>query len=128
MHSMSVILANYETFSIGARRGAALQLRQRLTNKDSHVRNELRKQWLAVPIEIRNEVKSNTLAALRAPQRLRPNSSSQLVAYIASIESPITENWPSLVPSLCEMIFQSRDGEKEGPAEALAFICKELVR
>lgn len=128
MHSMSVILANYEKYSIAARRGAALQLKQRLINKDPNKREDFRKQWLAVPTELRNSVKINTLIALQAIHSLRPNNSSQVVAYLALTESPLNQNWPDLIPLLCRMILDNRDDEKEGPVEALAFVCKELVR
>lgn len=105
---------------------AGLQLKNQLTSKDDTVRTRLQQQWLALPEDVRNAVKINTLTAL-GTETGRPSSASQCIAYIATIELP-HNLWPSLIRTLTENATRRENNEqvKVANLETIGYICQEV--
>lgn len=119
------MLANTELNGF-VRMAAGLQLKNQLTSKDEAVRGRLQQQWLAMPEDVRNAVKMNTLRSL-GTETGRPSASSQCIAYIAAIELP-HNLWPSLIRTLTESATRRENNEsvKVANLEAIGYICQEV--
>src|SRR5699024_880608 len=94
--------------------------------KDEAVRQRLQQQWLAIPEDIRNADKVNTMASL-GTETGRPSASSQFIAYIAAIELP-HNLWATLIRSLTENATRRENNEqiKVANLEAIGYICQEV--
>lgn len=119
------MLANVE-INGHVRMSAGLQLKNQLTSKDELERQRLQQLWLHLPVEIRNQVKSNTLNSL-GTENNSPSAASQCVAYIAAIELP-HRLWPDLMGLLTKNATTPDVSEQAKVAnlEAIGYICQEV--
>ena len=76
--------------------------------------------------EEKNKIKLLVLSTLASSNKAIRTLASTVIASIAKIDSPITETWPELLPSLTENAFNNDINMKLSAIEALGYVCEEL--
>jgi hypothetical protein len=110
------------------RAAAGLQLKNQLTARDEHQRQQQQDRWCALPEATRLHIKDRVFRAL-GTEVFRPSSAPQCVAYIALIELP-EQQWPGLIPALAANVTNPESSQqlKLASLEVLSQICQEIDR
>ena len=74
----------------------------------------------------KNDIKLLVLSTLASSNKSIRTMASTVVASISKIDSPITETWPELLPSLTDNSFNQDINMKLSAIEALGYVCEEL--
>lgn len=124
--SLSVELVNNEK-PTESRRLAGIMLKNSLDAKDATTKEDLAKQWLAIDISCKSQVKDFLLRTLASPVPEARHTSAQVIAKIASIEIP-QKQWPDLIRSLLNNMTQqdSLAALKQATLETLGYVCEEI--
>lgn len=131
---MSIVLAEAKNSSV-ARQAAGLQLKNRLSARDSSLKKEYRKRWFSLPFKTRTAVRGRLLSSL-GTEIIYPSCAAQCLACISSAEllsqdDYLSSDYNSLSDMLSSLthIFATTDNErkKEAVMETIGFICQELV-
>ena len=77
--------------------------------------------------EDKNEIKLLVLSTLASSKKEIRTSASTVISSISKIDSPITQTWPELLPSLTENAFNNDINMKLSAIEALGYVCEELT-
>ena len=87
----------------------------------------LRNKWKTeLSKEEKNKIKLLVLSTLASSDKSIRTMASTVVASISKIDSPITETWPELLPSLTNNAFNQDINMKLSAIEALGYVCEEL--
>ena len=79
-----------------------------------------------LPLEEKNKIKLLVLSTLASSKKEIRTSASTVISSISKIDSPITQTWPDLLPSLTENAFNTDINMKLSAIEALGYVCEEL--
>ncbi|TRY65689.1 hypothetical protein DNTS_005539, partial [Danionella cerebrum] len=122
---LAKVLANPANTQV-ARVAAGLQIKNSLTSKDSEVKGQHQRRWLAIDPAARRTIKNYVLQTL-GTESYRPSSASQCVAGIACAEIPVSQ-WPELIPQLVSNVTEPTSTEqmKESTLEAIGYICQDI--
>ncbi|KHJ96355.1 HEAT repeat protein [Oesophagostomum dentatum] len=131
---LSVILRSEECQPF-ARQAAGLQLKNVLYAKEEERRAQYLNRWLALPVDVRNQVKVLVVQTL-GTEPFRPSIAAQCVAAIACAElpsgriayPPFTEHWPDVIDALRTSVTNpaSSSSLKESSLETLGYICQDI--
>ncbi|KAF8098800.1 hypothetical protein N665_0257s0014 [Sinapis alba] len=124
--SLSFELANDDKPS-ESRRLAGILLKNSLDAKDSARKDHLAKQWCAIDLSLKSQIKELLLRTLASPALEARHTSAQVVAKVASIEIP-QKQWPELVGSLLNNMTQQGSPAhlKQSTLETLGYVCEEI--
>ncbi|WOL16302.1 importin subunit beta-1-like [Canna indica] len=124
--SLSVELSN-EQKPPESRRLAGIILKNSLDAKDTIRKQELTQQWVSVDPSIKSQIKESLLRTLGSVVSEARNTSSQVIAKVASIEVPRHE-WEELIGQLLNNMTQldSPAPLKQATLEALGYLCEEI--
>ncbi|KAJ3228362.1 karyopherin beta [Clydaea vesicula] len=103
--------------------GSALLIKNALTSKDSHTKQNLGANWLHLPTETRNQVKINLVQALSSQDIKCGTAAAQAIAAVAGIELPVSQ-WLELIPGLLQNINTDVQTTKQASLQAIGFICE----
>ncbi|VDO95624.1 unnamed protein product [Soboliphyme baturini] len=109
------------------RQAAGLQLKNSLTAKDTPLKMEHMKRWLALDTKLRDLIKTNSMSAL-GTETTKPSIAAQCVASIACAELP-HGYWRECVTQLMQNVTHPSSTEtlKGASLEALGYICQDVV-
>ncbi|WOL03238.1 importin subunit beta-1-like [Canna indica] len=110
-----------------SRRLAGIILKNSLDAKDAVRKQELTQQWVTVDPSIKAQIKESLLRTLGSVVSEARNTSSQVIAKVASIEVPRHE-WEELIGQLLNNMTQldSPAPLKQATLEALGYVCEEI--
>jgi importin subunit beta-1 len=80
-----------------------------------------------MPNEQKENIKLLVLSTLASSKKEIRTSASTVISSISKIDSPITQTWPKLLPSLTDNSFNSDINMKLSAIEALGYVCEELT-
>ena len=80
-----------------------------------------------LPAEDKNKIKLLVLSTLASSKKEIRTSASTVISSISKVDSPITQTWPELLPSLTENAFNADINMKLSAIEALGYVCEELT-
>ncbi|KAK6730541.1 hypothetical protein RB195_007167 [Necator americanus] len=122
---LSVILRSEECQPF-ARQAAGLQLKNVLYAKEEERRAQYLNRWLALPADIRTQVKVLVVQTL-GTEPFRPSIAAQCVAAIACAELP-SGHWPDVIDALRTSVTNpaSSASLKESSLETLGYICQDI--
>jgi len=88
---------------------------------------DFRQKWKTqLKKEDKNNIKLLVLSTLASSKKEIRTIASTVIASISKIDSPITETWPELLPSLTQNAFNEDINMKLSAIEALGYVCEEL--
>ncbi|KAF6989758.1 hypothetical protein CFC21_068094 [Triticum aestivum] len=124
--SLSVELSNDER-PPESRRLAGIILKNSLDAKDSAKKELLIQQWVSLDPSIKLQIKESLLITLGSSVGDARQTSSQVIAKIASIEIPRRE-WQDLIAKLLSNMTQPGASAplKQATLEALGYVCEEI--
>ncbi|XP_044507141.1 importin subunit beta-1-like [Mangifera indica] len=124
--SLSFELANNEK-PTESRRLAGIVLKNSLDAKDVGTKEALVKQWMAVDISCKSQIKDLVLRTIASPVPEARHTSAQVIAKIASIEIP-QKQWRELIQSLLTNMTKqdSPASLKQATLETLGYVCEEI--
>nr|VDD47000.1 unnamed protein product [Brassica oleracea] len=124
--SLSFELANNEKPS-ESRRLAGILLKNSLDAKDSGRKELLVKQWCAIDLALKSQIKELLLRTIGSSVPEARHTSAQVIAKVASIEVP-QKQWPELVGSLLSNMTQQESPAhlKQSTLETLGYVCEEI--
>ncbi|WOL16301.1 importin subunit beta-1-like [Canna indica] len=110
-----------------SRRLAGIILKNSLDAKDAVRKQELTQRWVTVDPSIKAQIKESLLRTLGSVVSEARNTSSQVIAKVASIEVPRHE-WEELIGQLLNNMTQldSPAPLKQATLEALGYVCEEI--
>ncbi|CAH8604614.1 unnamed protein product [Schistosoma haematobium] len=125
LRQLSDVLVNVEC-SPPVRMQAGIQLKNALYSKDPALKTLYQQRWLQAPVESREYIKKNCLAAL-GTETTTHSSAAQCVAYIACAEIPALQ-WPDLMERLVENVITPNKTEacKRSTLEGIGYICQDI--
>ncbi|CAD5322468.1 Armadillo-type fold [Arabidopsis suecica] len=124
--SLSFELANNDK-PAESRRLAGILLKNSLDAKDSATKDHLVKQWFAIDVALKFQIKDRLLRTLGSSALEARHTSAQVIAKVASIEIP-QKQWPELVGSLLNNMTQQGSPAhlKQSTLETLGYVCEEI--
>ncbi|CAL9220098.1 unnamed protein product [Arabidopsis halleri] len=110
-----------------SRRLAGILLKNSLDAKDSARKDHLVKQWFAIDVALKSQIKDRLLKTLGSSALEARHTSAQVIAKVASIEIP-QKQWPELVGSLLNNMTQQGSPAhlKQSTLETLGYVCEEI--
>ncbi|XP_010486444.1 PREDICTED: importin subunit beta-1-like [Camelina sativa] len=110
-----------------SRRLAGILLKNSLDAKDSATKDHLVKQWFAIEVALKSQIKEQLLRTLGSSTLEARHTSAQVIAKVASIEIP-QKQWPELVGSLLNNMTQQGSPAhlKQSTLETLGYVCEEI--
>lgn len=125
IQALSDVLYNQQNQPV-VRAAAGLQLKNQLTARDEHLRQQQQERWRALPETTRAHIKDRVFNAL-GTEIFRPSSAPQCVAYIALIELPANQ-WTGLIPALAANVTNPSGSQqlKLASLEAIGYICQDI--
>ena len=122
LQTLGAILSN-ESKKSGIRQLSAILIKNSLVHVDSY-----RKIWnTELSPEDKKKIKLLVLSTLASSKKEIRTSACTVISSISKIDSPITETWPELLPSLTDNAFNSDLNMKLSAIEALGYVCEELT-
>ncbi|CAN8270012.1 unnamed protein product [Cochlearia groenlandica] len=124
--SLSFELANNDK-PAESRRLAGILLKNSLDAKDAARKDNLVKQWFAIDVVLKSQIKELLLRTLGSSAQEARHTSAQVIAKVASIEIP-QKQWPELVGSLLNNMTQQDSPAplKQSTLETLGYVCEEI--
>ena len=122
LKTLGAILSN-ESKKSEIRQLSAILIKNSLIHVESY--QEIWKTKLSP--EDKNEIKLLVLSTLASSKKEIRTSASTVISSISKIDSPITQTWPELLPSLTENAFNADINMKLSAIEALGYVCEELT-
>ena len=80
-----------------------------------------------LPPEEKKTIKLLVLSTLASSQKQIRTIASTVISSICKIDSPITQTWPDLLPSLTQNAFNEDINLKLSAIEALGYVCEEIT-
>ena len=80
-----------------------------------------------LPQEEKNKIKLLVLSTLASSKKQIRTIASTVISSICKIDSPITQTWPDLLPSLTQNAFNEDINLKLSAIEALGYVCEEIT-
>ena len=77
--------------------------------------------------EEKNQIKLLVLSTLASSKKEIRTSAGTVISSICKVDSPITETWPDLLPSLTNNAFNEDINMKLSAIETLGYVCEELT-
>ncbi|RWV98744.1 hypothetical protein GW17_00038390 [Ensete ventricosum] len=110
-----------------SRRLAGIILKNSLDAKDAVRKEELTQRWVSVEPSIKSQIKESLLRTLGSSVSDARQTSSQVIAKVASIEVPRRE-WQELIGLLLNNMTQPDAPAplKQSTLEALGYVCEEV--
>ncbi|KAK9764087.1 karyopherin Kap95 [Basidiobolus ranarum] len=108
------------------RTAAGLALKNTLTAKEEHRKEEMVQRWLAIDANTKAQVKQAVLATLASPDLKAGTVAAQAVSAIAAIEIPRGE-WLDLIQVLLGNVTSTDNANlKQSTLQSLGFICESI--
>ena len=86
-----------------------------------------RQKWKTeISKEEKDKIKLLVLSTLASSKKEIRTIASTVISSISKIDTPITETWPELLPSLTNNAFNEDINMKLSAIEALGYVCEEL--
>ena len=76
--------------------------------------------------EEKNKIKILVLSTLASSKKEIRTIASTVISSISKVDSPITQTWPDLLPSLTQNAFNQDINMKLSAIEALGYVCEEI--
>ena len=122
LQTLGAILSN-ESKKSGIRQLSAILIKNSLVHVETY-----RKIWnTELSPEDKKKIKLLVLSTLASSKKEIRTSACSVISSISKIDSPITETWPELLPSLTDNAFNSDLNMKLSAIEALGYVCEELT-
>ena len=80
-----------------------------------------------LPKEEKNKIKLLVLSTLASSKKQIRTIASTVISSISKVDSPITQTWPELLPSLTQNAFNKDINMKLSAIEALGYVCEEIT-
>ena len=80
-----------------------------------------------LPPEEKKTIKLLVLSTLASSKKQIRTIASTVISSISKIDSPITQTWPDLLPSLTQNAFNEDINLKLSAIEALGYVCEEIT-
>ena len=88
---------------------------------------DYRKKWKTeISKEEKDKIKLLILSTLASSQKNIRTMAGTVISSISKIDTPITETWPDLLPSLTNNAFNEDINMKLSAIETLGYVCEEL--
>ena len=105
---------------------AGVILKNCLDANNDQLAEQRAKEWLALPAQIRNQVKGSVVKGLGSSVQEARDTCAQVVAKIARIECP-KKMWPQLIPGLQQQIMKSNNASlMQSSTHAIGMCCEEV--
>jgi len=111
-----------ESYSLRAR-----QMASTLVKNPIRYMNIYKEKWIGLPNEKKQSVKSMILATLGSKEILVRQSAASCISSLAKVETPISKNFPDLLPVLCQEKFENMTFHLAA-IETLGYICEEFTK
>lgn len=122
LETLGTILSN-ESKNSGIRQLSAILIKNSLVHVEAY-----QKIWnTELSPEEKKKIKLLVLSTLASSKKEIRTSACTVISSISKIDSPITETWPELLPSLTDNAFNSDLNMKLSAIEALGYVCEELT-
>lgn len=108
-----------------ARQLAGLCLKNLLVAKDDALQTAKHNAWKTLAPEVRQNVKTSLLTALRSPETIARHTAAQAAAEVAAVELPYNE-WTDFLPTLLENVKSQPEGVAIASLECLGFSCERI--
>jgi importin subunit beta-1 len=108
-----------------ARQLAGLCLKNLLVAKDDALQAAKHNAWKTLAPEVRQNVKTSLLTALRSPEPIARHTAAQAAAEVAAVELPYNE-WTDFLPTLLENVKSQPEGVAIASLECLGFSCERI--
>ena len=108
-----------------ARQLAGLCLKNLLVAKDDALQAAKHNAWKTLAPEVRQNVKTFLLTALRSPETIARHTAAQAAAEVAAVELPYNE-WTAFLPTLLENVKSQPEGVTIASLECLGFSCERI--
>lgn len=108
-----------------ARQLAGLCLKNLLVAKDDALQAAKHNAWKTLAPEVRQNVKTSLLTALRSPETIARHTAAQAAAEVAAVELPYNE-WTDFLPTLLENVKSQPEGVAIASLECLGFSCERI--
>mmetsp|Transcript_3159 Transcript_3159/g.6379 ORF Transcript_3159/g.6379 Transcript_3159/m.6379 type:complete len:902 (-) Transcript_3159:347-3052(-) len=135
---LSQELADEASPTVQTRALAGLTLKNHMTSRDNQQAMKLANDWMALPPELRGQVKNNSTVALASGQKEVRLTSAQVISKIATIELPKVDGtgrsqWEELMPALLSYVVQPEAtpqgmAKKEAALNTIGYICEEIAQ
>lgn len=135
---LSQELADEASPQVQVRELAGLNLKNHLTSKDNQQAARLANDWMALPPELRTQVKNHSTMALASGQMQVRLAAAQVISKIATIELPKVDGnnhsqWEDLMPTLLSAVVSPEAtpqgmAKKEAALNTIGYICEEIAQ
>jgi importin subunit beta-1 len=122
LQQLGTILSD-ESKPTGIRQLSAVLIKNTLVKVERY--QEIWKTQL--PQEEKNRIKLLVLSTLASSKREIRTIASTVISSISKVDSPITQTWPDLLPSLTQNAFNQDINMKLSAIEALGYVCEEIT-
>ncbi|ODQ66255.1 ARM repeat-containing protein [Nadsonia fulvescens var. elongata DSM 6958] len=103
---------------------AGIALKNQISSKDNKVKLDQAQRWVMLESELKSQIKSTAVEALKSTDDRVASAAAQLVAAIADIELPINQ-WPELMNILVENTKNEQpDNVKRASLLTIGYICE----
>ena len=121
LQQLGTILSD-ESKPTGIRQLSAVLIKNTLVKVERY--QEIWKTQL--PQEEKNRIKLLVLSTLASSKKEIRTIASTVISSISKVDSPITQTWPDLLPSLTQNAFNQDINMKLSAIEALGYVCEEI--
>ena len=97
-----------------------------IKNSLLHTEDYKQKWKTQLPKEEKDKIKLLVLSTLASSKKEIRTIASTVISSISKIDTPITETWPELLPSLTNNAFNEDINMKLSAIEALGYVCEEV--
>lgn len=104
--------------------GVVLKNSVALNLREVEAREALEKKWIALPANVRLQVKTEALSTLGSASREVRSIAALIIGNLSRIELPHGE-WPQLIETLVSATSSGSDQHTEAALTALGYICEE---
>ena len=122
LQQLGTILSD-ESKPTGIRQLSAVLIKNTLVKVERY--QEIWKTQL--PQEEKNRIKLLVLSTLASSKKEIRTIASTVISSISKVDSPITQTWPDLLPSLTQNAFNQDINMKLSAIEALGYVCEEIT-
>lgn len=126
--NLSSFLTNLGTILSNESKDSKIRQLSAILIKNSLLYSEdYRKKWKTeISKEEKDNIKLLILSTLASSQKSIRTMAGTVISSICKIDTPITETWPDLLPSLTNNAFNEDINMKLSAIETLGYVCEEL--
>eukprot|EP01031_Cornospumella_fuschlensis_P032571 gene32571-39383_t len=111
-----------ESNDVSNRQLAGLYIKNLLSAQDETILEAKTVKWLQCDAQFKENVRVLLLQSVKSPVPVVAHTSAQALAAFGAVDVP-RNDWPALIPTLCQQIMTESDTCKVASLEALGYMC-----